>query len=50
MGQALKYWLGWSTSGGPKSSKENYITEETLHEREIEKSREKHCSNQKPNL
>ena len=32
MRQALKYWLGWSTSGGPKLSKENYIMKETLHE------------------
>ena len=32
MGQALKWWLGWSKSEGPRLSKENYIIEETLHE------------------
>jgi len=50
MGQALKEWLGWSTSGGQRSSKENYIMEDTLHGEGIEKSREKHCSNQESNL
>ena len=50
MGQVLKWWLGWSTSGGLRLSKENHIIEETLYGVGRERSREEHCSNQEPTL
>jgi len=31
MGQVLKWRLGWSTSGRPRSFKGNYIMEEIHH-------------------
>ena len=44
MGQALKQQLKLSTSVRSKSSKENYIMEETLHREGIRNLERKHCS------